>query len=214
MIVNQWSDLVLTVDPGDLIASILDERAGHNPPDIPGEGMLSPEPWSLSCAASSHPEVIKHCPSRTVHSFLWKYFNSLPWLYLCLKEGVSFKGLYMPPLLIRVGTWALFNGDQRKAQLSQNSECYSIVIDIVCPWYSGVPTGDTAVSCWRNLIVEPNLISVCSCWWCSWHKHQIKWALAPKSIVIALHGLSWDVTSILQTGLVATRSLKTRPAPH
>ena len=68
-------------------------------------------------------------------------------------------------------------------------------------WYADV------ILLWR-----PNLIFLHdSCWWCSWHKHQIKWALAPKSIVIALHGLSWDVTSILQTGLVATRSLKSRP---
>ena len=68
-------------------------------------------------------------------------------------------------------------------------------------WYADV------ILLWR-----PNLIFLSeSCWWCSWHKHQIKWALAPKSIVIALHGLSWDVTSILQTGLVATRSLKSRP---
>ena len=68
--------------------------------------------------------------------------------------------------------------------------------------------------CWRHLIAECKsnfLSSKSSCWWCSWHKHQIKWALAPKSIVIVLHGLSWDVTSILQTGLVATRSLKSRP---
>ena len=68
-------------------------------------------------------------------------------------------------------------------------------------WYADV------ILLWR-----PNLIFLSeSCWWCSWHKRQIKWALAPKSIVIALHGLSWDVTSILQTGLVATRSLKSRP---